>query len=158
MQKVPLIIVFVFFFLCNSAKAQKFYLGNYLTPTENEFQLLGISSKSNVYRYKYKKEIYDNFYNRKIGEIIVGIKNGYIVQTIYYLIPKSTDVGVPQDIIDLIQSNIPYKLGYNNGVYGMNIDNESISIARLNNSITFNKDRIMINNSVKQSILEKTGN
>jgi hypothetical protein len=155
MNKSILILLFTLFILCNSVKAQKFYLGNYLTPTENEFQLLGISSATNVYRYKYKKEIYDNFYNRKIGEIVVGIKNGYIVQTIYYLIPKTTDAGVPKDILDLIQSNIPYKLGYYNGVYGMNIDNESISIARLNNSITFNKDRIMINNSVKQSILEK---
>jgi hypothetical protein len=155
MQKKTILLVLILLFIFNNLKAQKFYLGNYLTPTENEFQLLGISSKTNVYRYKYKKEIYDNFYNRKVGEIIVGIKNGYIVQTIYYLIPKSTDVGVPNDIIDLIQSNIPYKLGYNNGVYGMNIDNESISIARLNNSITFNKDRIMFNNSVRQSLLEK---
>jgi hypothetical protein len=156
MQKTTLILVFTLFFLFNSAKAQKFYLGNYLTPTENEFQLLGISSSTNVYRYKYKKDIYDTFYNRKVGEIIVGIKNGYIVQTIYYLIPRTTDAGVPKDILDLIQSNIPYKLGYHNGVYGMNIDNESISIARLNSSITFNKDRIMINNSVSQSILEQS--
>ena len=155
MQKKSLILVCTLLILFNSAKAQKFYLGNYLTPTENEFQLLGISSKTNVYSYRYKKEIYDNFYNRKVGDIIVGIKNGYIVQTIYNLVPKSTDVGVPKDIIDLIQSNIPYKLGYQNGVYGMNIDNESISIARINNPITFNKDRIMINNSVRQSLLEK---
>ena len=148
---LALILLFSF----NNLKAQKFYLGNYLTPTENEFQLLGISSKTGVYNYRYKKEIYDNFYNRKVGDIIVGIKNGYIVQTVYNLVPKSTDFGVPKDIIDLIQSNIPYKLGYHNGVYGMNIDNESISIARVNNPITFNKDRIMINNSVRQSLLEK---
>jgi len=43
-----------------------------------------------------------------------------------------------------------------NGVYGLNIDNESISIARVRNSLTFNQDRIMILNTIKQSILEST--
>jgi hypothetical protein len=153
-NKINLTIL-LFLLLNISVKAQKFYLGNYLTPTENEFQLIGISSKTNVYRYKYKKDIYDTFYNRRIGDIIVGIKNGYIVQTIYYLIPKPNDIGVPKDIIDQIESNLHYKFGYVNGTYGMNIDNESIAIARFNNSMTFNKDRIMFNNSVRQSILEK---
>jgi hypothetical protein len=108
-----------------------------------------------LFRYKYKKQIYDPFYNRKVGEIIIGVKDGYIAQTIYFLIPKSTDKGVPKDIIDLMQSATGYKMGYKDGVYGMNIDNESISLARLNNTITSYKDRIMINNSVRQSILEK---
>lgn len=153
--KKLLLITLFSFTVSLSVKAQKFYLGNYLTPTENEFQLIGISSKTNVYLYKYKMPIYDTFYNRKIGDIMVGIKNGYIVQTVFCLIPKPTDVGVPKEVVDLAQAALPFPFGYQNGVYGMNIDNESISIARLNNTLTFNKDRIMFSNSVRQSILEK---
>jgi hypothetical protein len=154
MKKI-ILFVFVLIIALKDASAQKFYLGNYLTPTENEFQLIGISSKTNVQLYKYKKPIYDTFYDRKIGDIVVGIKNGYIVQTVYCLIPKTTDVGVPKEVVNLAQAALPYPFGNHNGVYGMNIDNESISIARLSNAVTFNKDRIVFSNSVKQSILVK---
>lgn len=154
-NRKKLAIVLVFLCISSSLKAQKFYLGNYLTPTENEFQLIGISSKTNVHLYRYKKEIYDTFYNRKVGDILVGIKDGYIAQTVFCLIPRPTDVGVPKEVVDLAQAVLPFKFGYHNGVYGMNIDNESISIARLNNALTINKDRIIFSNSVRQSILEK---
>jgi len=147
-MKIKLIILYI---LLNSItiSAQKFYLGNYLSPTENEFKFLGISSKTGVATYQYKKEIYDSFFDREIGDIIVGIKDGIITTTIYNLIPKSTDVGVPKEVVDLIQKSIPYPFREINGVYGVNIDNESISIARVTNSLTFGKDRIMFLNTVK---------
>lgn len=153
MKKIFLVLIVIITGV-NEINAQKFYLGNYLTPTANEFELIGISSKTGVYTYKYKKEIYDTFYGRKIADIIVGIKNEHIVQTVYLLKPKSTDVGVPNDIIDVIQKNFQFPFKEINGNYGLNIDNESISIARVTNPISFGKDRIMIMNSVRQSILE----
>lgn len=137
-----------------SLSAQKFYLGNYLSPTENEFQLLGISSKTGVATYRYKKDIYDSFFGREIGDIIIGIRDDHITMTIYNLVPNSTDIGVPKEVIDLIQKSIPYPFKEVNGVYGLNIDNESISVARVTNSLTFGKDRIMYMNSLKKSILE----
>lgn len=97
--------VFIVLVLCLSSSivdAQKFYLGNYLEPTPNEFELLGASSKTGVHSYKYKKEIYDTFFERKIGDIIVGIRDGIIVTTIYNLIPQLTDKGVPSDILKLL--------------------------------------------------------
>jgi hypothetical protein len=151
-QLIILIIVLSSFGL----SAQRFDLGSYLNPATSEFELLGISSKTGVSTYKYKKEITDRFFNRKIGDIIVGVRDGIIVSTIYNLIPNAGDVGVPADIIQLIQANIPYPFGNVNGVYGLNIDNETISIARVRNTLTFNQDRIMFLNSVKQSILENT--
>ena len=75
--------------------------------------------------------------------------------TIYDLIPRKDDIGVPADIINLIQSNIPFPFKEVNGVYGLNIDNESISIARVKNEMTFNQDRIMILNSIKKQHIGK---
>ena len=147
------------FLICISSSlltAQKFYSGNYLEPTSNEFELLGISSKTGVHTYKYKKVIYDTFFERKIGDIIVGIRDGIIVTTVYNLIPKTTDKGVPNDILKMLEEKFPYPFKEVNGVYGLNIDNESVSIARVSNSLTFGKDRIMFMNSVKQNILENT--
>ena len=125
-------------------------------PTENEFEFLGISSKTGVTTYKYKKDIYDSFFDRKIGDIIVGIRDAHITTTIYNLIPNSTDNGVPREVIDLIEKKFPSPCKETNGVYGLNIDNETISIARVTIALTFGEDRIMFMNSIKQSILENT--
>jgi hypothetical protein len=136
--------------------AQKFYLGNYLKPTDNEFEYLGSSSRTEVSTYRYKKNIYDRLFDREIGDIIVGVRNNHITTTIYNLIPRKTDIGVPDDLKMLIEKEFPYPFKEVNGVFGLNIDNESISFSRVTNSLTFGKDRILFISSVRQSILEKT--
>ena len=149
----------IFLFLVGtslSLSAQRFDLGGSLNPKQPDFEYLGSSSATGVSTYKYKKAKSEKFFNRNIGDIIVGVRSGKIVTTIYNLIPNKGDIGVPADIITLVQANLPYPFKEVNGVYGLNIDNESISIARVRNSLTFNQDRIMILNTVKQSILEST--
>lgn len=136
--------------------SQKFYLGDRLTPKLTQFKLLGISSATGVSTYKYIGAITDTyFYNRRVGEIIVGFKKGIVVTTIYNLIPEKGDVGVPQSILDLVQNGLPYPLVYRNGLYGANIDNTSITLSRSNNELTFHKDRIMFFTSVKNSLLRQ---
>ncbi|MCW3075206.1 MAG: hypothetical protein JWP69_2275 [Flaviaesturariibacter sp.] len=134
--------------------SQKFYLGESVNPTTKNYRLVGISSQTNVSTYQYIGVLTDKyFYGRQIGDIIVGVKEGKIVTTIYNLIPEINDVGVPEAIIELIQKSLPFPLANKNGVYGVNIDNTSISVSRTNNALTLKKDRIMIFTSVKQSLL-----
>ena len=136
--------------------SQKFFLGDRLTPKATQFKLLGISSATGVSTYKYIGAITDTyFYNRRVGEIIVGFKKGIVVTTIYNLIPENGDVGVPQSTLDMVQSAIPFPLAYRNGLYGANIDNTSITLSRSNNELTFHKDRIMFFTSVKNSLLRQ---
>lgn len=136
--------------------SQKFYLGDKLTPNSSQFKLIGISTSTEVATYKYVGEIEDKYYyNRRIGEIIIGIKSGMIVMTIYNLIPERNDLGVPQTLLDLVQSALPYPLAERNGIWGVNIDNMSISLSRKNDALTENKDRIMFFTSVKNSLLRK---
>ena len=105
--------------------------------------------------YRYIKPIYDKMFERKISDIIVGVKEGHIASTIYNLVPLPNDVGVPSSIIDLIQTNSPYPMKNVNGTWGMNIDNNTISFMRANNAITFGKDMIIFNSSIKYSLLIK---
>lgn len=135
--------------------SQNYSLGESLNPSKSEFELIGISSKTGVSAYRYKKHVSARFYGRQLGDIIVGVKDGHIAQTIYLMIPENSDIGVPKEIINLIQAVLPFPLSYLNGRYGVNIDNYSISLSRTNNAITFNKDRIMYISSIKQSILER---
>lgn len=140
----------------NNSISSIFYLGDELNPNTKNFKLLGISSQTNVSTYQYVGEFTDKyFYGRQIGDIIVGVKNGKIVTTIYNLIPEKNDVGVSSEIITLIQKTLPFPLAYRNGIYGVNIDNTTISLSRTNNPMTFNQDRIMFLTSVKQSILNQ---
>lgn len=155
MRKIILTVSILLLCTLVESNAQKFYLGNFLMPTDNEFELIGISSETGVATYKYRKEIYDTFFDREIGDIIVGIKNGIITTTIYNLIPKHTDVGLPKELFDKIQSVFPYPFKDINGIYGLKIDNEVISFGRVRNSLTFGKDRIMFMTSIKQSLLKK---
>lgn len=155
MKLKALLFSFVFSSIITTGYSQNYSLGESLYPSKSEFELIGISSKTGVSAYRYKKQVSERFYGRKLGDIIVGIKDGHIAQTIYLMIPESGDVGVPQEILNLIQSVLPFPLAYVNGIYGVNIDNYSITISRTNNSLTFNKDRIMYFSSIKQSILQR---
>jgi len=155
---VKLITQLFFFFLLFFVKTgycQNYSLGESLYPSKSEFELIGISSKTGVSAYRYKKHVSAKFYGRQLGDIIVGVKDGHIAQTIYLMIPESGDIGVPKEIINLVQSVLPFPLAYINNRYAVNIDNYTISLSRTNNAITFNKDRIMYVSSIKQSILER---
>ena len=129
-MKSKTIILALLLLVSVSSFSQKFFLGDRLTPKATQFKLLGISSATSVHTYKYIGAITNTYYyNRKIGEIIVGFKNGIIVTTIYNLIPEPGDEGVPQSTLDLVQSAITFPLAYRNGMYGANIDNTSITLS-----------------------------
>lgn len=151
-NKILLVIILSFGF--TQSIAQKFFLGESISINSNEFKLLGISSKTGVANYRYTKPIYDKMFEREIGDIIIGVKNGHVASTIYNLVPLPNDVGVPNSIIDLIQANLPYPMKNINGTWGINIDNNTMSFMRANNAITFGKDRIVFNSSVRFSLLK----
>ncbi len=150
--KLLLVLIIVNCFI-SSSSAQRFYLGEKISININEFKLVGISSKTSVANYRYTKPIYDKIFEREIGDLIVGVKDGHVASTVYNLIPLPGDIGVPSQIIDLVQANLPYPMKNNNGTWGINIDNNTISFMRANNAITFGKDRIIFNSSVKYSLL-----
>lgn len=152
-NKILLVITLSFGF--TQSIAQKFFLGESISINSNEFKLLGISSKTGVANYRYTKPIYDKMFEREIGDIIIGVKDGHVASTIYNLVPLPNDVGVPNSIIDLIQANLPYPMKNINGTWGINIDNNTMSFMRINNAITFGKDRIVFNSSVRFSLLTK---
>lgn len=150
------IILSIIMLISVSAFSQKFFLGDQLNPNATKFKLMGISSSTGVSNYKYIGPITDTyFFDRRIGDIMVGIKNGIIVTTIYYLIPESADSGIPKSTLDLVQKSLPYPLAERDGFYGANIDNMTITISRSKNEMTFNKDRIMFMTTVKNSILRQ---
>jgi hypothetical protein len=137
----------------NLLNAQRYDIGDSFYPNSSEFKLIGISSATGVKSYKFIRPITDYMFGRKIGDIIIGEKYGRVVTTVYNLIPLKGDVGVPQSIVNLIQSALPFPFAIVGDAYGVNIDNETISLSRSKNALTFYKDRIMYFSSVKRSLL-----
>lgn len=155
-MKTKAILLSLFLLLSIQTFSQKFYLGDQLSPKSTEFKLLGISSLTGVSTYHYIGEITDKyFFKRRIGDIIVGLKNGIIVSTIYNLIPDAGDIGVPKSTLDLVQIGLSFPLAHVGDMYGVNIDNVSYSLSRTSNVLTFNKDRIMFITTVKNSLLRQ---
>lgn len=155
-MKTKALILFLFLMISFSSFSQKFTLGEKLSPKSSNFKLLGISSSTGVSTYHYIGAMTDPYFcNRRVGDIIVGIKNGVVVTTIYNLIPENGEAGVPKSILDLIQSSLPFPLANRDGIYGANIDDITFSLSRSNNVLTFHKDRIMFMTSVKNSLLRQ---
>lgn len=155
-MKTKAIILSLFLLISIKSFTQKYYLGLKLSPNSTEFKFLGTSSSTGVSTYQYIGVITDKYcLTRRVGDIVVGFKNGIIVTAIYNLIPEPGDVDVPKSIIDLVQSGLPLPLAHINGVYGMNINNETISLSRSNNVMTFHKDRIMFMTTIKNSLLRQ---
>jgi hypothetical protein len=152
-MKFFLIILVIIIFGFKQTNAQKYYLGEPISVDSKEFKLIGISTKTGVSNYRYIKPIYDKMFDREIGDLIVGVKEGHVATTVYNLVPLPNDVGVPTSIIDQVQANLPYPMKNINGTWGINIDNNTISLMRANNAITFGKDRIVFNSSVRYSLL-----
>jgi len=153
-MKTKVTIILLYLLISINSFPQKFNLGEQLNPNSAEFTLLGISSSTGVSTYHYIGAITDKYYfGRKIDDIVIGVKGGMIVTTIYNVVPESGDIGVPKSIIDLLQNNLPFPLAYADGIYGVIIDDTSISVRRTNNVITFHKDRIMFLTTIKNSLL-----
>jgi hypothetical protein len=148
-------IIFLMFSVSLNVYSQNFSLGDFLNPSKLEFELIGISSRTGVSAYRYKKQVNDRFYGRVLGDIIIGVKDEHIAQTIYLMIPEKSDLGVPLDIVNKIQSFLPFPLSKIGNGYGIKIDNYNITLTRTNDAMTFYKDRIMYFSSIKHSILEK---
>jgi len=148
-----LILIILFCISLTKTDAQKYFLGEPIQINSNEFKLIGISSKTGVRNYRYTKQVNEKMFEREIGDIIVGVKDGHIASTVYNLVPLPNDVGVPISIIDLIQANLPFPMKNINGTWGCIIDNNSISFRRSRDALTFGKDMISFLSTVKYSIL-----
>lgn len=154
---MKLILLVAITLMSFNSYSQKYVVGDALSPNSSELELFSTSSIG-IKSYRYKKHINNRIDGRVVGDIVVGIKDGLVVRTIYLIIPQNGDLGVPKDILNKVQEGLPFPLGYHNGTYGANIDNFTIMLSRDNSAITFNKDRIIYMMSIKtESLIKRNG-
>lgn len=151
-MKTQILLIFLVAGINFNSFSQQYNLGERLIPTSSEFQLLASSSTTGVKTYKYVGPIQGQyFFNRKIGDVIVSIKNGIVITTFYLLIPEKNDVGVPKSTLDLVNASLPFPLAKRNNIYGASIDDIVFTLSRQKNPITFDKDRIVFCSTAKNN-------
>jgi hypothetical protein len=133
-------------FLCISIKSfsQWYYIGRPFNPDTEEFELIAFSDETGLDTFKYiGPQINEKMFNRKIDDIVIGVREGIIIMVFYNLIPEKGDIGVPEATLELVQRDLPYPLINTNGNYEVSINHATIQLFRAKNPVTFYKDRII---------------
>jgi hypothetical protein len=142
--KIKPIMLAVFLLISIKSFSQWYYIGKTFDPGTGKFELIAVSEESGILAYKYiGPQINEKMFNRKIGDIVMGVKSGIITIVFYNLIPEKGDIGVPESTLELVQRDLPYPLINTNGNYEVSINHATIQLFRANNPITFKKDRII---------------
>lgn len=135
--------------------AQKFELGTRVQPNTQLFTQLDYSPSMKVHTYKYVGEIANKYlFDRRVGEIIIGVKNGVVVTLIFNLIPNKGEHKVSKSTLKLIKDK--WKVGLYpipNNKYVMTTGNKQVSLELTNNEMTFGQARIVYYTTIKYSLL-----
>jgi hypothetical protein len=119
-------------------------IGKTFQNDQKNYTFKGSSSKTGKSYYKYNRPSSSLVYGHSVDYVILIVKNGLIVGFSYFLIPKSTDNGVPNSMLNKFKSDSGFALGkVGNEVYGAQIENIKVTFQRVNKSV-LGGDRIII--------------
>lgn len=143
-------------FLCSiSSFSQKFEIGDKINPSPSVFKHLDYAPSMRVHTYLYVGKLTDKYlFHRRVGEILVGVKNGVIVTLIYNLIPNKKEPRDYLSTLKLIEKK--WKATFNFSPidkFVLVTGNKFISLGLTNNEMTFGQARVVYYTTIKYSIL-----
>jgi hypothetical protein len=154
-MKNNILHLFLIILFSNYAFCQQFLIGAKVQIKSQHFKLLDYSPSMKVHTYQYIGPLTNNYlFQRRVGEVLVGVKNGVVVTLIYNLIPCKDEPRVPKSALKLIEKKwkIPLNLiAHNNWVLATG--NKLVSLSLTNNKMTFDKARLVYFTTIKYSIL-----
>lgn len=137
------------------AYSQQFQIGDKVQIKSNQFKLLDFSPSMKVYTYQYIGPLTNHYlFQRRVGEVLVGLKNGVVVTLIYNLIPLKDEPRAPKSALKFIEKKwkTPLNLiAHNNWVLATG--SKLVSLSLTNNKMTFDKARLVYFTTIKYSIL-----
>lgn len=154
MKNNALLLIIVLFFSL-STTAQKFEIGDKINPSPSVFKHLDYAPSMRVHTYLYIGKLTDKYlFHRRVGEILVGVKNGVIVTLIYNLIPNKKEPRDYLSTLKLIEKK--WKATFNFSPidkFVLVTGNKFISLGLTNNEMTFGQARVVYYTTIKYSIL-----
>ena len=138
-----------------SIYSQQFQIGERIAVNSKEFKLLDYSPSIKVYTYQYVAKLKDKYlFDRRVGEILIGLKNGVVVTTIYNLKLNNCEHRIEKSTLKRVNKAVGKELLFvPHDSYSITKGNTFVSLRICNTPLTFDQPRIVYLTTIKYSIL-----
>ena len=150
------ILYFILFLLFSTySLGQEFQIGDRLNPKSKQFKLLDYSPSMKVHTYLYVDKIKEKYlFDRRVGEILIGVKNGVVVTTIYNLKLNIDEHRIEKSTLKRVNEAIGKELLFvPHNSYAITKGNTFVSLKICNTTLTFDQPRLVYLTTIKYSIL-----
>lgn len=138
-----------------SIYSQQFQIGDKVFPESKDFKLLDYSPSMKVFTYQYVSKLTDKYlFDRRVGEIIIGVKNGVVVTTIYNLKLIKDEHKIEKLTLKKVNKVVGKELLFvPHDSYAITTGNTFVSLRICNTPLTFDQPRMVYLTTIKYSIL-----
>ena len=135
--------------------SQQFNIGDKVQIKSQHFKLLDYSPSMKVHTYQYVGKIKDKYlFDRRVGEIFIGLKNGVVVTTIYNLKLNTDEHRIEKSTLKRVNKAVGKELLFvPHNSYAVTKENKFISLKICNTPLTFDQPRLVYLTTIKYSIL-----
>ena len=154
-MKNHVLYILLFLLFSTYTFSQQFNIGDKVQIKSQHFKLLDYSPSMKVHTYQYVGKIKDKYlFDRRVGEIFIGLKNGVVVTTIYNLKLINGEHRIEKSTLKRVNKAIGKELLFiSHNSFAVTKENKFISLKICNTPLTFDQPRIVYLTSVKYSIL-----
>ena len=150
------ILYFILFLLFSTYSfGQQFQIGDRVNPKSKQFKLLDYSPSMKVHTYLYVDKIKEKYlFDRRVGEILIGLKNGVVVTTIYNLKLNTDENKIANSTLKRVNKVVGKELLFvPHNSYAITKGNTFVSLKICNTPMTFDQPRLVYLTTIKYSIL-----
>lgn len=135
---------------------QQFQIGDRVNPKSKQFKLLDYSPSMKVHTYQYVGKMKDKYlFDRRLGEIIIGVKKGVVVTTIYNLKLNTDEYRIEKSTLKRVNKVVGKELLFlPHNSLAITKGNTFVSLKICNTPLTFDQPRLVYLTTIKYSILK----
>jgi hypothetical protein len=148
-------VLLVVLFFSASIYSQQFQIGDRVAVKSKDFKLLDYSPSMKVFTYQYVGKLKDKYlFDRRVCEILIGLKNGVVVTTIYNLKLNNDEHRIEKSTLKRVNKAVGKELLFvPHDSYAITTGNTFISLRICNTTLTFDQSRMVYLTTIKYSIL-----
>lgn len=147
-----LLVVLLFSTLIYS---QQFQIGDRVAVKSEDFKLLDYSPSMKVHTYQYVGKKKDKYlFDKRVGEVLIGVKNGVVVTTIYNLKLNTDEHRIEKSTLKRVYKAVGKELLFvPHNSFAITKGNTFVSLKICNTTLTFDQPRLVYLTTIKYSIL-----
>ena len=138
-----------------SIYGQQFKIGDRVVVKSKDLKLLDYSPSMKVFTYHFVGKLKENYmFDRRVGEILIGVKNGVVVTTIYNLKLNTDEHKIANSTLKKVNKAVGKELSLvPHNSYAITKGNTFVSLKICNTPLTFDQPRLVYLTTIKYSIL-----